>query len=66
MSAAIVQAASHKSWGHFAQDMYDEYIYVPKKENGELDHVMGQFDKLGFPGAMGSTDVTHVAWSRPP
>ncbi|CAM9767760.1 unnamed protein product, partial [Hapterophycus canaliculatus] len=27
---------------------------------------MGQCDKLGFPGAMGSTDVTHVAWSRPP
>ncbi|CAN0330784.1 unnamed protein product, partial [Hapterophycus canaliculatus] len=66
MSAALVQAIFHKFCKHFANEMYDEHIYLPTEENGELDRVMGQYEKLGFPGAMGSTDVTHVAWSRCP
>ena len=58
MSSAVVQATFHKFCEHFATEMYDEHIFLPSDENGELDRVMEQYEKLGFPGAMGSTDVT--------
>ena len=64
MSGAVVQATFHSFCSHFAREMYDEHIYLPTKDH--LDHVMGQYDKLGFTGAVGSTDVTHIAWSRCP
>ncbi|CAN0441290.1 unnamed protein product, partial [Pylaiella littoralis] len=66
MSSAVVQKTFHKFCKHFATEMYDEHIFLPTDENGELDRVMGQYEKLGFPGAMGSTDVTHIAWGRCP
>ncbi|CAN0345009.1 unnamed protein product, partial [Pylaiella littoralis] len=41
--------------------------HLPSSDgNGELDKVVGEYEKLGFPCAMGSTDVTHIAWSRCP
>ncbi|CAN0110840.1 unnamed protein product [Ectocarpus sp. 6 AP-2014] len=46
--------------------MYDEHIHLPTEESGKLDLVMEQYDRLGFTGAMGSMDVTHIAWSRCP
>ncbi|CAN0429398.1 unnamed protein product [Pylaiella littoralis] len=66
MSSAVVQKTFHKFCKHFATEMYDEHIFLPTDENGELDRVMGQYEKLGFRGAMGSTDVTHIAWGRCP
>ena len=66
MSAATVQAMFHKFCEHFAKEMYDEHIYLPTEKNGELDHVVRQYDRLGFTGAMGSMDVTHIGWSRCP
>ncbi|CAN0370454.1 unnamed protein product, partial [Ectocarpus fasciculatus] len=66
MSAATVQAMFHKFCKHFAREMYDEHIYLPSEQNGELDHVMKQYDRLGFSGAMGSMDVTHIGWSKCP
>ncbi|CAN0140069.1 unnamed protein product [Pylaiella littoralis] len=62
MSSAVVQKTFHKFCKHFATEMYDEHIFLPTDENGELD----RYEKLGFPGAMGSTDVTHIAWGRCP
>ncbi|CAN0563637.1 unnamed protein product [Ectocarpus sp. 12 AP-2014] len=46
--------------------MYDGHIHLPTEESGKLDHVMKQYDRLGFTGAVGSMDVTHIAWSRCP
>ncbi|CAM9731337.1 unnamed protein product [Pylaiella littoralis] len=66
MSTPTVQKVFHQFCEHFATEMYDEHIFLPSEENGELDRVMGQYEKLGFPGAMGSTDVTHIGWSRCP
>ncbi|CAM9181849.1 unnamed protein product, partial [Pylaiella littoralis] len=66
MSSTVVQKTFHKFCKHFATEMYDDHIYLPSDGNGELDKVMGEYEKLGFPGAMGSTDVTHIAWSRCP
>ena len=66
MSSAVVQATFHKTCEHFATEMYDKHICLSSDENSELDRVMGQSEKLGFPGAMGSTDVTHIGRSRCP
>ncbi|CBJ30444.1 transposon protein, putative, Pong sub-class [Ectocarpus siliculosus] len=66
MSAATVQAMFHMFCKHFAREMYDEHIYLPSEQNGELDHVMKQYDRLGFSGAMGSMDVTHIVWNKCP
>ena len=63
MSAATVQAMFHKFCEHLAKEMYDEHIYLPTEEIDELDHVMRQYDRLGFTGAMGSMDVTHIGWT---
>ncbi|CAN0414918.1 unnamed protein product, partial [Ectocarpus sp. 12 AP-2014] len=66
ISAATVQAMFHKFCKNFAREMYDEHIYLPSEPNGELDHVMKQYDRLGFSGAMVSMDVTHIGWSKCP
>ena len=66
MSPAVVHRTFHNICENFAKDLYDEHIYLPSDKNGGLDKVMGHYEKLGFPGAMGSTDVTHIGWSRCP
>ena len=66
MSSATVQATFHTFCERFATEMYDEHIYLPSDENGELDGVMDEYASVGYPGAMGSTDVTHVGWSKCP
>ncbi|CAB1096709.1 unnamed protein product [Ectocarpus sp. CCAP 1310/34] len=58
MSGKTVQTMFHKFRKHFAREMYDEHIYLPSEQNGELDHVMEQCDRLGFLGAMSSMGVT--------
>lgn len=35
-------------------------------EGPELDTIMSIFEKVGFPGCMGSMDVVHIAWDRCP
>ena len=66
MSSSVVQATFHTFCERFAAEMYDEHISLPSPANGELDRVMDEHHKLGFTGAMGSTDVTHIGWSRCP
>ena len=46
MSSAVVQATFHKFCEHFVTEMYDEHIFLPSDENGELDRVMEQYEKL--------------------
>ncbi|CAB1111676.1 unnamed protein product [Ectocarpus sp. CCAP 1310/34] len=60
VSAKAVQTMFHKFCKHFPRELYDEHIYLSSEQNGELDHVMEQYDRLGFSGAMGSMDVTHT------
>ena len=66
MSSAVVQGTFHQFCERFSTELYDEHISLPSPEDGELDRVMDEYDKLGFTGAMGSTDVTHIGWSRCP
>lgn len=54
----------HEFCGKFAVHMYDKWIKLPEGE--DLARVMRQYAYVGFPGAVGSTDVTHVAWGCTP
>ncbi|CAN0342706.1 unnamed protein product [Discosporangium mesarthrocarpum] len=35
-------------------------------EGEELQKLMRAYERLGFPDAVGSTDVTHVQWNMAP
>ena len=45
----------------FSEALYDLYVRPPEGE--ELLVVMERYRRLGFPGAIGSVDCTHVKWS---
>lgn len=64
MSKSMAAATFHKFCKHFAQEMFVEHIYLPT--GVYQDEVMEQYHKLGFTGAIGSTDVTHVGWNMCP
>ena len=58
MSEATVCAVFHTFCSRFAKEFYR--VYVNLSTGDTLTKVMGYYDKLGFSGAIGSTDVTHV------
>lgn len=60
----MAAATFHKFCKHFAEEMFEEHVYLPSGEY--QDEVMDQYHKLGFTGAIGSTDVTHVGWGMCP
>jgi hypothetical protein len=45
----------------FATTFRDSFIYMPE-EGDDLTRVMNIYARLGFPGCLGSMDVTHVHW----
>lgn len=47
-----------------AKDFREEWIRVPEGE--DLEKVMKEYTLMGFPGAIGSMDATHVHWNRCP
>ncbi|CAN0386644.1 unnamed protein product, partial [Pylaiella littoralis] len=60
ISVPTAQATFHSFCRHFAREMYHEHIYLP---TGDYQtKVMSEYERLGFTGAIGSTDVTHLAW----
>lgn len=64
ISEQTTQATFHSFCDHFSREMYDEHIHLP---TGDYQtKVMREYDRLGFTGAVGSTDVTHIAWGRCP
>jgi hypothetical protein len=44
--------------------MREEWIKIPEGE--ELEQVLKEYSMLGFPGAVGSMDATHLHWMRCP
>ncbi|CAM9719025.1 unnamed protein product [Pylaiella littoralis] len=60
ISVQTTAATFHSFCKHFAREMYDEHIYLP---TGDYEtKVMSDYERIGFTGAIGSTDVTHLAW----
>jgi hypothetical protein len=43
---------------------YNTYVYVPDGE--EMDRVVEDYTRMGFPGCVGSMDVTHIMWKQCP
>ncbi len=44
---------------NYSAAYYDvQHVYVPKGE--EMDQVIADYTKMGFPGCVGSMDVTHL------
>ncbi|CAB1111571.1 unnamed protein product [Ectocarpus sp. CCAP 1310/34] len=64
MSKPMAAATFHKFCKHFAQELFEEHIYLPT--GSYQDEVMCMYDKLGMTGAIGSTDVTHIGWGMCP
>ena len=60
MSEQTVGVVFHQFCELFATEFYREYVNLPKGE--AQDAVMEHYHKLGFSGAIGSTDVSHVKW----
>ena len=60
MSESTIQAVFHRFCKTFAEEMYEDHVHLPGGD--ALSRVMDQYDKLGFTGAVGSTDVTHIRW----
>lgn len=64
MSKSMVAATVHKFCKNFAEDLFEEHIYLPT--GTYQDKVMYEYHKPGFTGGIGSTDVAHVGWSMCP
>ena len=60
MSEATVCSIFHTFCSRFAKAFYREYVNLPIRDT--LTKVMEYKHKLGFAGAIGSTDVTHNKW----
>ena len=64
MSMQVAAVTFHSFTEYFAKEMYDEHIYLP---TGDYQtKVMGEYERVGFTGAVGSTDVTHVRYGMCP
>lgn len=64
MSESAVCQTFHTFCRLFAEELYDEYIRLPV--GPEHERVMEHYHRVGFTGAVGSTDVTHVRWDSCP
>jgi hypothetical protein len=49
---------------NYAEKFFSKFVYVPEAE--ELNNVMEVYSRMGFPGCVGSMDVTHIYWDRCP
>ena len=49
----------------FYASQYDNYIKKPRTPT-EVQWVLSQYERLGFPGAIGSVDCVHLHWARCP
>ncbi len=63
-------AEAHRAFFHrfnklFAERFYDKYVYAPRTAE-EIRKTMGIYERLGLPGAIGSTDCVHIKWERCP
>ena len=64
ISEPCLRTFFHKFTAWFVETFYEEEVKWP--EGDELDHVRHVYEKLGFPGAIGSVDGVHVPWACAP
>jgi len=64
MSEKTIQRVFHAFTKRFSRELFSTWVVLPT--GADLKKVMNDYDDLGFTGAMGSTDVTHVHWQGAP
>lgn len=65
MSISTMQLFYHKFWEKFVTVFRARWIYYPTTAAEAVDN-LAVYARLGFPGAIGSVDCTHVRWFRCP
>jgi hypothetical protein len=65
MSKATVNAFFHLWTKTFREKMSAEHVRFPETQE-EFDHIMKPYAMVGFPGAVGCTDVVHIWWDKCP
>ncbi|CAN0043663.1 unnamed protein product, partial [Pylaiella littoralis] len=65
MSESTIQNSFHKFNKLFAREFYHSHVHLPTAGEDQ-EQVMKHYDHLGFTGAIGSTDVTHIKWAACP
>ena len=64
MSEATASATLHNFCKRFASELFDEHVHLPA--GTDQDRAMEQFHRLGFTGAVGSTNSVHLRWGMCP
>lgn len=64
LSVPTVQRIFHAFMEHYAKELYPTTVVKPTGQ--ALADTLKVFDAAGFPGAVGSTAVTHVHWQHAP
>lgn len=64
IAESTVNYIFHQFTSAFVENFYDEFISFPQDE--ELERVTRTYEELGFPGACGSMDATHVRLHKCP
>ncbi|CAN0090046.1 unnamed protein product [Scytosiphon promiscuus] len=62
MSRSTAEKSFHRFCDCFSAGLWHQWVRLP--EGDDLKRVEGIYSDLGFPGAVGSIDCTHVAWER--
>ena len=65
MSISTMQTFYHQFWAKFVSVFHDRWIVYPTTAVEAADN-LAVYGRLGFPGAIGSVDCTHVYWGRCP
>jgi Plant transposon protein len=65
MSISTMHTFYHAFWERFVANFRDIWIFYPTDKITAADNV-AVYARLGFPGAIGSVDCTHVYWVRCP
>lgn len=65
MSISTMQPFFHYFWNKFTEVYREIWIKYPKTPEEAADN-LAVYRRLGFPGAVGSVDCTHVLWERCP
>ncbi len=48
----------------YSKAYFEKYVYVPEVD--DLDRVVEDYTRMGFPGCVGFMDVTHIMWKQCP
>ena len=64
MSPSTAEESFHLFCEKFAEGLWDKWVSLPTGD--DLHKVTEIYQKCGYPGAMGSTDCTHLDWEGCP